>query len=301
MVRPVREVEAGVTDRLPDAVLVDRVPHHRMADPVAAPCPRRVAHDDDLGTVELDPRRARGHRRVQVVVAADLVRFGDPLDLAEGVGDTERGRAVGDVHRVEGVLGVDGLAASVGVLDRLEHEQRRLRLDVVDLGRVVDPGVAHRRLDARGHLLDHRRAPDVLGQQHVGHRDPHRQPRLAGVAAGLVGHPREDRRMGADHPVAATRPRHRDPRHLLLGAATPIEQHAAEGLVGEDAREVVDAAVALGLADHRHHVVGSEHAPVDQLGQAGGVGHARDLDLADLEGHRGSSSGTRHGPARARR
>ena len=63
-------------------------------------------------------------------------------------------------------------------------------------------------------------------------------------------------------------------------------QHAPERLVGEDAREVVHASVALGLADDGDHLVGREPAGEDPLLQAGGVLDAPQLDLGDLDGHR---------------
>ena len=36
-----------------------------------------------------------------------------------------------------------------------------------------------------------------------------------------------------------------------------LQQHAAKRLVGEDAGEIVDAAIALGLADHGDDLVGA--------------------------------------------
>src|SRR3954453_10865387 len=56
--RALREVEPGGADRVPDAVGVERVLHHRVADPVAAADAGRVADHDHLGAVELDPRGA---------------------------------------------------------------------------------------------------------------------------------------------------------------------------------------------------------------------------------------------------
>ena len=53
-----------------------------------------------------------------------------------------------------------------------------------------------------------------------------------------------------------------------------LRQHAAERLVGEDAGEIVDAAVAFGFADDGDHLVGGELACGNALLQAGGVLHA---------------------------
>ena len=58
------------------------------------------------------------------------------------------------------------------------------------------------------------------------------------------------------------------------GPAALGGDHLAERPVGDDPGVVVDAAVALGLADHRDDPVGLEHPGVDQRGQLAGVGHA---------------------------
>ena len=47
-------------------------------------------------------------------------------------------------------------------------------------------------------------------------------------------------------------------RDLGFAALAVLDQHAAERLVGEDAGEVVDAAIAFGLADHGDDLVGGE-------------------------------------------
>ena len=81
------------------------------------------------------------------------------------------------------------------------------------------------------------------------------EPRFA-RRAGL-GVAREHRRVRRDDAVAAARPDHRDLRDLRFGAAAVLVQHRAKRLVGEDAGEIVDAAIAFGLADHRDDLVGA--------------------------------------------
>src|SRR5215510_10536451 len=75
-------------------------------------------------------------------------------------------------------------------------------------------------------------------------------PRARGRGAG------EDRGVRGDDTVAAARPDHGDLRDLLFRPPPMLRQHTAERLVGEDAREVVHAAIALGLADHGNDLVG---------------------------------------------
>ena len=131
-VRALGEVEAGILDRRPDAVLVEGVVHHRVADAVAATDTAGIADDDDLRLVELDARGARGHRREQLAVVHD-VGIGRHLDLAEGDGDAERGAAVGQVHRLVRVLGPHPVSAGLGIADRVNGQQRGLGLYVMHM------------------------------------------------------------------------------------------------------------------------------------------------------------------------
>jgi hypothetical protein len=62
-------------------------------------------------------------------------------------------------------------------------------------------------------------------------------------------------------------------------------QHAAKGLVGQDAREVVHAAVAFGFADDGDHLVRSELPARDACLEPGGVLHVLELDFCDLDCH----------------
>src|SRR5262249_24890625 len=65
-----------------------------------------------------------------------------------------------------------------------------------------------------------------------------------------------------------------------------LQEHAAEGVIGEQPGEVVDAAVALGLAHNRDDLIGGELPGPDALLQARGVLHALELDLRDFDSHR---------------
>ena len=159
--------------------------------------------------------------------------------------------AVGQVHRLVGVLGPDRLAAGLGVADRVDRQQRGLGLHVVHVGGVGDPGPLHRDLaPPSATFLTIADAADLLGQHRLAHREADGQPRLVGLLGlGRVDR-REDRGVRADHAVGAAGPDDRDLLDLVGGRALG-DQHLAERPVGDDPGVVVDAAVALGLADDR--------------------------------------------------
>ena len=165
--------------------------------------------------------------------------------------------------------------AALGVGDGLEGQQRRLGLDVVHVGRVGDAGPLHRDLHPGGDLLDHRQPADVLGQDLLAHRVADRQPRLVGGRRPCRRRVRrEDGRVRRDDPVGAAGPDDRDLLDLVHRPGAACLEHLAERAVGDDPGVVVDAAVALGLADDGDHPVGLDQALVDQVGEAGGVGDA---------------------------
>ena len=70
---------------------------------------------------------------------------------------------------------------------------------------------------------------------------------------------------------------------LLERPGPSCHEHVAEGPVGDDPGVVVDAAVALGLADDGDDAVGLDHALVEQPRQPGRVADALEHDLADLD------------------
>ena len=156
------QLQPGIADGVVYAVDVERVAHDRMADPIAAAGPRFVAEQHDLRLRELHARGAGRDRGVELEVSADLLGARH-LDLAERDRDPERGRAVGDAHRVVHLAG-DVLAARLRIAHGIDGEQRRLGLDVMHVLRIVDAGVAHRGFHRIRDLLDHRRPADVLGK-----------------------------------------------------------------------------------------------------------------------------------------
>src|SRR4029077_10505505 len=72
-----------------------------------------------------------------------------------------------------------------------------------------------------------------------------------------------------------------------LAALAVLHQHAPEREVGEETGEVVDPAVALGLADDRDDLVSGELAREDALLETRRILNALELDLRDFDGHRG--------------
>ena len=283
--RPLRQLEAGVADGVPHAVGVEGVLHHAVPDAVAAADAADVAERPRSAPGRARLRRSRTRRREYSERSLWICSARRHLDLAERDGDAERGRGVGDVHRLEGVLGPDVVAAALGVVDGVEREQRGLGLHVVHVGRVGDAGPLHRDRARR--------------------RRPSRPSRAGRCPrAGSARSSRSRRRAGARR-SAAPRRRATVAKMVACGEMTPSVppdhtmgicltssidrvplsiEHLAECAVGDDAGVVVDAAVALGLADDGDDAVGLDDAVVDEPGQPGRVADALDRDLAHLDG-----------------
>src|SRR6516165_6209814 len=89
--------------------------------------------------------------------------------------------------------------------------------------------------------------------------------------------------------VAATGPDHREGGNLRLAALAVPLQRAAKGLIGQDARKVVHAAIAFGLADDGDHFVRAELPAGDACIEPGGILHRLEFDLCDLDRHPASA------------
>src|SRR5207249_11483126 len=85
---------------------------------------------------------------------------------------------------------------------------------------------------------------------------------------------------------AATGHDDRDGLDLGFAALAELGEHAPKGVIGEQASEVVDAAVALGLSHHRHDLIGGELPRQDALLEPRAILDALELDLRDFDGHR---------------
>ena len=263
--RPLGQVEPGGADRVPDTVGVEGVAHHRVPDPVAAADAAGVADHDHLGPVELDAgragrdrgveRRGRAARRRPTASRSRRARPRCRAPCSRWTGPSTRA-----CSRSRHVV-----PAALGVADGVDGQQRRLGLHVVHVGRVGDPGPLHRDLDRGGDLRDHRaagrcppaaaarssRSPTVSRGSSVGTTVVPRGTVAKIVACGLI-----TPSVPPDHTIGIC---------VDLGRPAPLrDQHLAERAVGDDPRVVVDAAVALGLADHGDDPVGVDHAVVDQ-------------------------------------
>ena len=97
--RSLRQFKAGIANGVIDAVDIERVLHHRMADAIAAAGARLVAEQDDLRLGQLDARRARGDGRIEIEIVADVFSLRH-RDFAKRYGDAERRGAVRHAHRI---------------------------------------------------------------------------------------------------------------------------------------------------------------------------------------------------------
>ena len=153
------------------------------------------------------------------------------------------------------------MPARLRLANGIDGEQRGLGLDVVHVAGIVDASVAHRGLNRLRDLLDHRRPADILGQELRAQCSSDRQARFRGGAGPHVAG--EHRRVRGDDAVAAARPHHGDRGDLRVAALAVPLQRPAKGLVGQNSREVVHAAIAFGLADDGDDLVRGELAAGD--------------------------------------
>src|SRR5204863_215705 len=138
-------------------------------------------------------------------------------------------------------------------------DQPAAQVGVVRAVGQVQPGVADRR-------------PDPVGVEGVAH-DAVADPVPAADPAGVAHHD-DLRAVQLDARGAG---RHRRVQR-------PVAQRVAERAIGDDAGVVVDAAVALGLADDGDHAAGVDDPGVDQVDEAGRVADVPERYLTDFDG-----------------
>jgi hypothetical protein len=222
-----------------------------MIGPKRAGPGRAHAEDDDLVLQELDAGRAAGDARPAVEVAADggLPHDG-PVKLAQCQRHARSGRPAREPHGFERVAGRDGVARRFGTGDPFGREQRAFDLDVVGPGRARDLGFGERPPDSIRHGLDLGAAADLPGFERRGASTPYceRGAELGSGRAGL-----EDRPVRGESAFGATG---HDEGNVASGGAKMVLEEVAERQGGETAAEIVDAAIALGLAEDGHDAFG---------------------------------------------
>src|ERR1700730_6135247 len=92
--------------------------------------------------------------------------------------------------------------------------------------------------------------------------------------------------MGSDDAVTAAGPDHRYLGDFRLTPLSPVPEHFTESLIRQNAGEVVDPAVTLGLPDDRDHLVRGELAGRNACLQPGRILHVLELDLRNFDRHR---------------
>ena len=151
--------------------------------------------------------------------------------------------------------------------------------------RIVDAGIRHRKADCVGRLLDLNAAAELFRHELAGLGDADTQP-LAGDAAGqsFGDRPtREDREMRTEHAFGAARHDEGDfPLHVVLGEADIGRKRTAQRRNGIFAREIIDAAVALGLSQDRQDRSGLDFTRFDQLEQTRYVTRSFGRDSNDI-------------------
>jgi hypothetical protein len=170
-------------------------------------------------------------------------------------------------------------------------EQGTLDLHEMQVGELVDAGIGRSALHRVGGGVDLRAAADLVRREVAGEGHAEREPPAAVAGRRVAGRrvvgraPREHAQVRRQHALGPARHHQRD---ACLDLRHRQAEMAAEQRGDRHARifagEVVDAAIALGLAEHRDHVGRSDAAAVEQCRQPGDVarpaaGDAKDLDL----------------------
>jgi hypothetical protein len=234
----VDHVTAGRSDPLQRPLYgrrIEGVTHHRVGGPQGPPGCRIVAEDHDLAAVHLDPRTGGGHARVDPQVPGKARIELAVGDLTERTRGAQRGRrpAVGHgLVRVGRYEDTRWLLRNHGAGEQRAFHQHELNLP----GR--DSCISAELPQGGRHGLGVAPPAELLGC------DPRRttggsHKRTARIAFVVVG--------GSEHDGVR--------REDTLGAArhdgdNGHRDRRLPGGGGHPAREVVDASVALGLADH---------------------------------------------------
>ena len=115
---------------------------------------------------------------------------------------------------------------------------------------VDDAGVLHRRLDGAGDEIDLFEPAEMFEGQGGGARAAERQRAAFGRALDIAPFEHDD--MGRKRAFGAAR--HDDADRLRLGGRQMALQQVLQRAAGEAAGEIIDAAVAFGLAEDRDDV-----------------------------------------------
>ena len=233
---------------------------------------------------QLDPGGTARACRPQPDVAADggaVERAA--VDLAERQRDAERCGATRQPHRGIGVRGRDRPAIGLRLGDPLAGQKRAFDLDPMDVAHIGNRGPLHRRADRLGHRHCLRRPADGLGRQRRGMRRADREGLAAGGGGGAAAGG-EDQEMRRQPTLGAAGHDHRNPRGDGVGGDPETRrQHRRHGRQRITASEIVDAAIALGLAEDRNDLIGSQPSPIDQFAdprRVAGIAHGHAVDQA---------------------
>ena len=138
------------------------------------------------------------------------------------------------------------------------------------VGDGVDAGVAHRRLNGLCRLLNLRVPADLLRQEVAGMRDADAESLLADALE--VGASREHGDVRGQHSLGAAG---HDERYSGLDLTRSELEMGRKSVTqcgdGVFAREVIDPAIAFGLAQHRENGRRLERAAVDKSHEAGHI------------------------------
>ena len=241
-----------------------------MPDPQISACGFRIAKQEDFAILEFaaSGRVCDGREEIHPLRDDGVGQIG-LVDFPERERNTKRCCASGESLRAIGITSDKLGAASIRVGDCGRREQRSLDLDVVHVSRIRNAGFRLRALDRSSDLPDLLQSPNFLRRKIACHA--HAEGKSFSV--GLFGSAtREQGRVRAEHALRAAGPDKGDAFHNLFRRdAKALREGHRIGKGGEAAREVVGAAVPLGLADHCDNLGGIYLTVVNETLQSGNV------------------------------
>ena len=258
---------------------VDRVGHHRMGNAQrAAPARCRAEHDNFMPRQFHARRSGRAGGKGRKVATDHVIIHGLPCNFPQRDPDAEGRSRTRQAHGFQRIPRRRGRPPCLRFGNALQRQQRAFDLDEVDIARVQDSRILHRRAHATGDHFDLSGSPQCFEYQVRGSRLANGQCSAFFPAVG-VPHLEHQEMRGQ----RAFGPAGHDDADLLgqimrHRGQQSVFQHQA----GKAARKIIDAAVAFGFAQNGDDIFSPDVAARHHRRQSGDVIRAAGRDAVDV-------------------